>query len=216
MNILLILAVAVGAYFLLKNRLLRTKPPYFVDNAKFAIATPIIQITCFLPLYNWGTGVLEGAMQIDRLRDLSTYTPYLSRDLRNIVDFASRNDLLPTFEQSSEMQELLLIAGIIDTFSTVGLLLVIGLAIAELYGVFHLGKFTQKRMKIFFCIISIIFICTAILALMGFLKLGAILAPWGNNDNNLIYIIPVIMTIILMIIYVFFTRSLEMLYSFRK
>ncbi len=141
MSTLGVITIAVLVYFLLRKQLLKDNTIEFVKSIKYTLIVPILQVICFLPLYKSGSDSLKTVGKIDSLRDLSTYSPLFGDELGAIA----RSGLLPEIERTQQVQGLFNTAQLLDQFVSIGLFIVIGLVLAELYGVFRLGKFTKKK-----------------------------------------------------------------------
>lgn len=211
MMYVLLIIMGTGAFFLLKGVLSIRSVKEFLHSKKFAKITPIILIISFLPLFNLGVGVTTLATQIDRLRDIRTYTPLLGKSLGGIVDLADQNGLLPTFNRSPEATEMITFAAIVSLSSFIGFVLVIILNGIQLYGIFHIEKFKKNTMKYLFWTSSGIFVIISILEAIGINKVFDYISPY-SNDTGILYVIPILTIAILGLIYKYFRVSLEATY----
>ncbi|RGM91199.1 hypothetical protein DXB82_00140 [Phocaeicola vulgatus] len=211
----IIYAIFYIPYFFLKKQLLKTNSKEFVRSMKYAIIVPIIQAICLLPMYYVGTEMIKGAMSMDRLRDISTYTPYLG-DLGTIAEIANQNGLLPQIERSQEMQELIDIANTTNDFTNIGIFITIILIVLELYGIFHLEKFTKGKMQIMCGIVSIILVIGCFLSCISLNKLSSVLSSVfsdGNISSSGFYIIPIIALLIVSLLYRLYSKSLDIAFK---
>ncbi|WP_288735252.1 hypothetical protein [uncultured Phocaeicola sp.] len=210
----IIIIAGIVAYILMRKQLLKNYSKKYVKCINATLVIPIMQIVFFSLLYSVGDGAIKSAREIDRLHNISTYTPYLG-DLGTIADIANQSGLLSDIERSQSTLEFISAAGMANNIVTIGILIVVILALAELYGVFRLGKFTKKRILIFYYIISAIFLISSIFLGIYIEKYIAVLSSVfsGIDEYPFTFIFP-IMTIVLMgMLYIPYSRAVKKLYS---
>lgn len=217
MYIMLIL-LGTGIFFLVKKILSMNSVKKFLNSSKFAKTVPVILFLFFLPLYNIGTESLDAAMRIDSWRDIKTYTPFIGDDLRDIVNLADQTGLLPTFDRSPEIQEIMSFASIVHLSSIIGFVLVIGLGAISMYGILNREKIKKQTLKHIYWGISTIFIITSILTSIQMLKfvhfLSQIIKTNESNGYEIIFIIPsIIVIVVLGVIYKFYIKSLDIAFE---
>lgn len=210
--------LATGIFFLVRKLLSINSVKNFLNSSKFAKTVPVILFLFFLPLYNIGTESLDAAMRIDSWRDIKTYTPYIGDDLRDIVNLADQTGLLPTFDRSPEIQELMNFASIVHLSSIIGLVLVIGLGAISMYGIFNIEKIKKQTLKHIYWGISTIFIIITIFSSIQMQKfvhfLTQIIKTNESNGYEIIFIIPsIIVIVVLGVIYKFYIKSLDIAYE---
>lgn len=215
LNLVVILG-GIVAYFLMKKHLLKSNSKEYVKSIRSTLIVPILQVILFAVFfYEEGSGAAKGASRIDSLHNISTYTPYLG-DLGAIADIANQNGLLPDIERSQSTLEFIGAAGMATNVVSIGILIVIALALAELYGVFNLGKFTKKQMLMLYGGISATFLICSIYLGIWIEKLMVILYSAISNTNNteVILFIPLIMALLFTgIPYIFYSKALKRLYN---
>lgn len=212
MYIMLIL-LGTGIFFFVKKILSMNSVKKFLNSSKFAKTAPIILFLCFLPIFNLGTGVLNITMQLDSLRDIKTYTPFIGDDLRDIVNLADQTGLLPTFDRSPEIQELMNFASIVHLSSIIGLVLVIGLGAISMYGIFHRENVKISTMKHIFLGISAIILIISIMGAIGMNRIVQTINKYEDSGSVILFFIPVLAIIVLGMIYKYYTKSLEIAYE---
>lgn len=206
----------IVAYFLMKKQLLKSNSKEYVKSIRATLIVPILQVIFFTVfLYEEGSGAAKGASKIDSLHNISTYTPYLG-DLGTIADIANQNGLLPDIERSQSTLEFISAAGMATNVVSIGILIVIALALAELYGVFNLGKFTKKQMLMLYGGVSATFLICSICLGIWIMKLMTVLSSVISNMNNtevVVFIAPIIALLLVGIPYIFYLRALKRLYE---
>ena len=135
-------------------------------------------------------------------------------DLGTIADIANQNGLLPDIERSQSTLEFISAAGMANNIVTIGILIVVALALAELYGVFRLGKFTKKRMLMFYYIISATFLISSIFLGIYMEKFVTVLSAVfsGTDEYPFTFIFPIVVIIVLGVLYIPYSRALEKLF----
>lgn len=206
----------IVAYFLMKKQLLKSNSKEYVKSIRATLIVPILQVVLFTFFYEEGSRAAKGASSIDSLHNISTYTPYLG-DLGTIADIANQNGLLPDIERSQSMLEYISAAGMATNAVNIGIFIVIALAMAELYGVFNIGKFTKKQMLMFYGGTFVTYLICSICIGIWMEKLMIILSSVISNMNNTefsLFIFPIIALLFTGIPYIFYSRALERLYNY--
>lgn len=200
----------IVAYFSMKKQLLKSNSKEYVKSIRATLIVPILQVVLFTFFYEEGSRAAKGASSIDSLHNISTYTPYLG-DLGTIADIANQNGLLPDIERSQSMLEYISAAGMATNAVNIGIFIVIALAIAELYGVFNIGKFTKKQMLMFYGSVSVTFVICSIVLGIWQNKLMTVLSIASNaNDSNVtIFIFPIFALLMVGIPYIFYKKALD-------
>lgn len=210
----IIVIAGIVAYILMRKQLLKDHSKEYVKSISATLVIPIMQIVFFFFLYSAGDEAVRSAGTIDSLHNISTYTPYLG-DLGTIADIANQNGWLPDIERSQSTLEFISAAGMANNIVTIGILIVVALALAELYGVFRFGKFTKKRMLMFYYIISATFFVSSIflgIYMEKFIKVLSNVVS-GTDEFPFTFIFPIVALIVLGILYIPYSRALEKLYS---
>ena len=229
----------IVAYFLMKKQLLKSNSKEYVKSIRATLIVPILQVIFFTvfrrirneietiqyarqqpkfpasQIHTIMTRAAKGASKIDSLHNISTYTPYLG-DLGTIADIANQNGLLPDIERSQSTLEFISAAGMATNVVSIGILIVIALALAELYGVFNLGKFTKKQMLMLYGGVSATFLICSICLGIWIMKLMTVLSSVISNMNNtevVVFIAPIIALLLVGIPYMFYSRALKRLYE---
>lgn len=210
----IIIIAGIVAYILMRKQLLKEHSKEYVKSISATLVIPIMQIVFFFFLYSAGDEAVKSAGKIDSLHNISTYTPYLG-DLGTIADIANQNGLLPDIERSQSTLEYISAAGMVNNVVTIGILVVIALALTELYGVFRLGKFTKKRMLMFYYIISASFIVSSIFLGIYMEKFVTVLSSVFSDTENypFTFIFPIVALVLTGILYFPYNKALEKLYS---
>ena len=203
----IIIIAGIVAYILMRKQLLKNHSREYVKGISATLVIPIMQIVFFFFLYNAGDEAVKSAGKIDSLHNISTYTPYLG-DLGTIADIANQNGLLPDIERSQSTLEFISAAGMANNIVT-------ALALAELYGVFRFGKFTKKRMLMFYYIIFATFLVSSVFLGIYMEKFVKVLSNVfsGTDEYPFTFIFPIVAIIVLGILYIPYSRALEKLYS---
>lgn len=208
----------IVSYFLMRNQLRKVYSQEYVKSIKGTFSIPILQIVLFtIFLYQAGNEAIKSAGKIDSLHNISTYTPFLG-DLGKIADIANQSGLLPDIERSQETLEFIKAAGTANQYIGIGMLVVIALALAELYGVFRLGKFTKKQMQLFYVGISATFVICAFLLgvyMEKFISLLSSVFSGVDKDTPFSLIFPIIALLLWGLCYISYSKSLERLFSFQ-
>lgn len=209
----IIVIAGVVAYILMRKQLLKDHSKEYVKGISATLVIPIMQVVFFFFLYSAGDEAVRSAGTIDSLHNISIYTPYLG-DLGTIADIANQSGLLPDIERSQSTLEFISAAGMANNMVTIGLLIVVTLALAELYGVFRFGKFTKKRMLMFYYIISATFFVSSIFLGIYMEKFVKVLSNVfsGTDEYPFAFIFPIVALIVLGILYIPYSRALEKLY----
>lgn len=213
-KILIILGIA--AYFFMKNKLLTNTSIEYTEGIKFTLIIPIIQIIASFILYEEATNAIKSAGKIDNLHNISTYTPYLG-DLGNGLDIANQMGVLSDMERSPTILEYINAAEMVNNVVGIGFIIIIVIALCELYGVFRPGKFTSKHMLMLYGGISVVFLVCSIFFGIYMEKFMAILSNFfsGTNEYPFTYIFPIMTFIIVIIFYKLYSKGLEILFSYQ-
>lgn len=201
------------AYFLLKKQLLKNNA---IENTKEIGGTlqiPIIQIIAAYFLYEVSADAISTVGKIDSLHNISTYTPYLG-DLGKGLDIANQLGVLPDIERSQGTLECIGAAGMLNNVVSIGVILIIALAMAELYGVFRLGKFTKKQMLMFYGGASMAFVICSIYFGIYLEKFMVVLSPIfsGVDEYPFTFIFPILILGLVCIFYKIYSKALERLF----
>ena len=215
MNLSQIVIIAgIVVYFLIRKQLREKYTKDYVKSIRATVIVPILHIILFTAvIYAEGDDAAKGASRIDSLHNISTYTPYLG-DLGEGLDIANQLGVLPDIERSQGTLEFISAARMATNAVTVGILIVIVLALAELYGVIRLGKFTKKQMLMFYGGISVTFIICSIVVAVWSKKLMVMLSFISNaNDSNfIVFIFPAITLLMVGVPYIYYKRALDRLF----
>lgn len=208
----------IVSYFLMRNQLRKVYSQEYIKSISSTFSIPILQIVLFtIFLYQAGNEAIKSAGKIDSLHNISTYTPFLG-NLGKIADIANQSGLLPDIERSQETLEFIKAAGTANQYIGIGMLVVIALALAELYGVFRLRKFTKKQMQLFYVGISATFvICSFLLGayMEKFISLLSSVFSGVDKDTPFSLIFPIIALLLWGLCYISYSKSLERLFSFQ-
>lgn len=210
-----IVITGITVYFLMKKQLKEKYTKDYVKSIRATLIVPILQIIFFTMFYEGGADAAKEAGKIDNLHNISTYTPYLG-NLGTIADIANQNGLLPDIERSKNTLEFISAAGMASNIVSIGILIVIALALAELYGVYQPGKFTKKQMLMFYGGISATFLICSIYLGIWMKKLMVALSSVITNTNYTevaSFIFPITALLFTGIPYIFYSKALERLYS---
>ena len=210
----IIIIACIVAYILARKQLLKEHSKKYVKSIRATLIVPLLQILLFLIyLYEEGAGAAKEASKIDSLHNISTYTPYLG-DLGRIADIANQIGLLPDIERSQTMLEFISAATMATDAVNIGILIVIGLALAELYGVLRFGKFSKKQMLMFYGGISATFLICSICVAIHSAKLIVLLGSSDATTGDTMVITYLILTLLMVgIPYIFYKRALDKLFS---
>ena len=193
----ILIAVGIAAYFFMNRQLLTHNSIEYTKEIRYTLIVPIIQIIASFFLYEESSNALTSAGKIDSLHNISTYTPYLG-DLGKGLDIANQLGALPDIERSQSTLEYISAAGMVNNVVSIGAILIIVFALAELYGVFRLGKFTKKQMLMFYGGASIAFVICSIYFGIYMEKFMAVLSGiFSGTDEYPFSIIFPILTLIL-------------------
>ena len=209
----IIIIASIVAYILIRKQLVKEHSKEYVKSVNSTLIIPIVQIVFVLFLYSAGDDAVKSAGRIDSLHNISTYTPYLG-DLGTIADIANQNGLLPDIERSQSTLEFISAARMANNIVTIGMLIVIALALAELYGVFRFGKFTKKQMLMFYYIISATFLVSSIFIGIYMEKFVTVLSTVFSGTDNypFTFIFPRVAIIVLGLLYIPYSRALGKLF----
>lgn len=208
------LAISVAAYFLLRNQLLKIYSKDTTEKIKWLLIIPIIQACLSVFSYFMGDACINIASKINRLHDISTYTPYLGW-LGKLIDFANQNGAFPEIKRSILVVNFIDLANITDQVAEIGSIITIILILLELYGTYNLGKLTIKQMKVCHIVIALIFLIISIF-FGRFIDIYAeLLSKIFSRPDRIpsIIEIPTITFIILCIAYSFYSQSLKVLFT---
>lgn len=214
----IIVIAGITAYFLIRKQLREKYTKDYVKSIRATLIVPIIHIILFaVVLYEEGANAAKGASKIDSLHNISTYTPYLG-DLGKGLDIANQLGALPDIERSQSTLEYISAAGMATNSVNIGILIVIALALAELYGVYQFGKFTKKQMLMFYGGISVTFVICSIVLGIWQSKLMMVLSIASNasDSNVIIFIFPIFALLMVGIPYIFYKKALDRLFFKHK
>lgn len=213
----IIVIVGIVSYFLIRKQLREKYTKDYVKSIRATLIIPILHIILFAVIfYEEGASAAKGASKIDSLHDISTYTPYLG-DLGEGLDIANQLGALPEIERSQSTLEYISAARMATNAVNIGMLIVIALSLAELYGVYQLGKFAKKQMLIFYGGISATFVICSIMLGIWQSKLIKVLYVASNTSNlSVIIFIPIVLALLIVgIPYIFYSKALERLFSYQ-
>lgn len=211
-----IIIIGIAAYFFMKRQLLTHNSIEYTKEIRYTLIVPIIQIIVSFFLYQESSNALTSAGKIDNLHNISTYTPYLG-DLGKGLDIANQLGALPDIEHSQSTLEYISAAGMVNNVVSVGAILIIVFALAELYGVFRLGKFTKKQMLVFYGGASITLIICSIYFGIYMEKFIAVLSSIFSSADKypFSYIFPILTLILVGIFYKLYSKALERLFIYQ-
>ena len=210
----ILIIVGIVVYFFMNKQLLTNNSVEYTKEIRYTLIVPIIQIIASFFLYEESSNALTSAGKIDNLHNISTYTPYLG-DLGKGLDIANQLGALPDIERSQSTLEYISAAGVLNNVVSIGDIFIIALALAELYGVFHLGKFTKKQMLMFYGGASMAFVICSIYFGIYMEKFIAVLSSIfsGTDEYPFSYIFPILMLLFVGIFYKLYSKALERLFS---
>lgn len=193
-----------------------TTKRFCVDSLKKinnAINIPFFQFLVFvLGFYYAGNYAMESALLLDRLHNVSTYTPFLG-DLGNMIDMVNQMGLLPEIERSESTIELITVASGVYKVINISCIFIIIFVLLEFYGIYRLGKISKKQMKILYgCISIILFICSIFLGIF-FNKYDELLSSINANKYYLNIIYPVATILFVSIAYYYYSKALDFLFA---
>ena len=210
----IVIIVGIVAYILMKKQLLKEHSNEYVKSIRATLVVPILQVIFFVIFfYNGGNEAIETANNIDNLHNISTYTPYLG-DLGTIADIAYQNGLISDIERSATTLEFIGAARMANNAVSIGFLIVIALALAELYGVLRIGRFNQKQMWMFYGGSSAVTIICGILLGIYMMKFGDILSSVmsGANSSAAFFMMPILALLVVGIPFIFYKKALNKLF----
>lgn len=213
----IVIIAGIVAYFIIRKQLREKYTKDYVTSIRATLIVPILHIILFTVMfYEEGASAAKGASKIDSLHDVSAYTSYLG-DLGEGLDIANQLGVLPEIERSQSTLEYISAAGMATNTVNIGILIVIVLALAELYGVYQLGKFTKKQMLMFYGGISATFVICSIVLGIWQSKLMKVLYVASNTSNSsvIVFILLVLALLMVGIPYIFYSKALERLFSYQ-
>lgn len=206
---LFLLAACIIVFFVIRKQIEEKYSFGPVKEVQAAIVIPMLQLFLFTTfIYGKGEEVIKSANLIDRLHNVSTYTPHLG-SLGEIVDLANQYGLLPDIERSTSTIDFINLAGITNNITNWGLLIVIVLVLLELYGALYFHKFTEKQMKMFFCGVFVVYLASTVSVVLCFEKLMEIMSI--EPSIKIVFITPIIHTIIIAVSYIYYQRAISRL-----
>lgn len=208
LNIVLFIACIV-VFFILRKQLKEKHPFESIKNVQFAIIIPMLQLLLFTTfIYEKGGEIIKSAYLLDRMHNVSTYTPHLGT-LGEIVDWANQNGLLPDIERSQNTIDFINLAGITNNITNWGLLIVIVLVLLELYGALYVDKFTEKQMQIFFWGIFVVYLASTFSIVLCTVKILGMMSV--EPSIKIIFVTPIIQTIVIGISYIHYQKAISRL-----
>lgn len=208
----------IVAYILMRKQLLKGHSNEYVKSIRATLVVPILQVIFFVIFfYSAGKEAIETTNNINDLHSISTYTPFLG-DYGSIVDMAYQNGLISDIERSETTLEFIGAARIANNAVNIGFLIVIALALAELYGVFRFGRFSKKQMWMFYGVSSMVTIICGILLGIYMVKFMDILSSVmsGTNSSVTFFIIPIQALLVVGIPFIFYKKALNRLFLYYK
>lgn len=210
----IVIIAGIVAYFFMRKQLLVDNSIEYTQKIRDTLIIPIVQIIASFFLFEEASGAVKSAGKIDSLHDISTYTPFLG-DLGKGLDIANQLGVLPDIERSQSTLEYINSATTVNNVVSFGAILIIILAIAELYGVFRLGKFTKKQMLMLYGGASIAFIVCSIYFGIYMEKFMGVLAGIfsGTDEYPFAIIFPIVTLILVGAFYKAYSNALENLFN---
>ena len=211
----IVIIAGIVAYFFMRKQLLVDNSIEYTQKIRDTLIIPIVQIIASFFLFEEASGAVKSAGKIDSLHDISTYTPFLG-DLGKGLDIANQLGVLPDIERSQSTLEYINSATTVNNVVSFGAILIIILAIAELYGVFRLGKFTKKQMLMLYGGASIAFIVCSIYFGIYMEKFMGVLAGIfsGTDEYPFAIIFPIVTLILVGAFYKAYSNALENLFNY--
>lgn len=211
----IVIIAGIVAYFFMRKQLLVDNSIEYTQKIRDTLIIPIVQIIASFFLFEEASGAVKSAGKIDSLHDISTYTPFLG-DLGKGLDIANQLGVLPDIERSQSTLEYINSATTVNNVVSFGAILIIILAIAELYGVFRLGKFTKKQMLMLYGGASIAFIVCSIYFGIYMEKFMGVLAGIfsGTDEYPFAIILPIVTLILVGAFYKAYSNALENLFNY--
>lgn len=214
----IVIIAGIVAYILMRKQLLKERSNEYVKSIKATLIIPILQIIFFVIFfYSAGSEAIETANNIDSLHNISTYTPFLG-DYGSIAEMAYQNGLISDIERSEITLEFISAARMASNAVNIGILIVIVLALAELYGVFRVGRFSKKQMWMFYEGVSTVTIICGILLGVYMVKFTDILSTVMAGTNSLVtfFIMPIQAILVVGIPFIFYKKALNRLFLHHK
>lgn len=211
----IVIIAGIVAYFFMRKQLLVDNSIEYTQKIRDTLIIPIVQIIASFFLFEEASGAVKSAGKIDSLHDISTYTPFLG-DLGKGLDIANQLGVLPDIERSQSTLEYINSATTVNNVVSFGAILIIILAIAELYGVFRLGKFTKKQMLMLYGGASIAFIVCSIYFGIYMEKFMGVLAGIfsGTDEYPFAIIFPIVTLVLVGAFYKAYSNALENLFNY--
>lgn len=211
----IVIIAGIVAYFFMRKQLLVDNSIEYTKKIRDTLIIPIVQIIVSFFLFEEASGAVKSASKIDSLHDISTYTPFLG-DLGKGLDIANQLGVLPDIERSQSTLEYINSATTVNNVVSFGAILIIILAIAELYGVFRLGKFTKKHMLMLYGGASIAFIVCSIYFGIYMEKFMGVLAGIfsGTDEYPFAIIFPIVTLVLVGAFYKAYSNALENLFNY--
>lgn len=211
----IVIIAGIVAYFFMRKQLLVDNSIEYTQKIRDTLIIPIVQIIASFFLFEEASGAVKSAGKIDSLHDISTYTPFLG-DLGKGLDIANQLGVLPDIERSQSTLEYINSATTVNNVVSFGAILIIIFAIAELYGVFRLGKFTKKQMLMLYGGASIAFIVCSIYFGIYMEKFMGVLAGIfsGTDEYPFAIILPIVTLILVGAFYKAYSNALENLFNY--
>lgn len=206
-NLLIIACILTFIFF--KRKFLKIYLKEYTKEIDNIVLTPILFILASNFFYQGSDEFIRMANNIDSLHNISTYTPFFG-EIGQIVDIANQNGLFPEIERSESTLEYINSTVLLNNYSSIGVIIVISLALAIFYGLNNLGKFTKKHIYALYGVVSVILIIWSIILGNCMNKLTYILSENGNSYYSIIA--PIFALIILGINFKHFYNSLEKLF----
>lgn len=208
LNIVLFIACIV-VFFILRKQLKEKHPFESIKNVQSVIIIPMLQLLLFTTfIYGKGGEIIKSAHLLDRMYNVSTYTPYLG-SLGEVADWANQNGLLPDIERSQNTIDFINLAGITNNITNWGLLIVIVLVLLELYGALYVNKFTEKQMQMFFWGILVVYLASTVSVVLCFVKIMEMMSV--EPSIKVIFKTPIIHTVIIAVSYIYYQKAISRL-----
>jgi hypothetical protein len=210
----IIIIAGIASYIFMNKQLLANNTLEHVKEIKNTLVIPILQIIAAYFLYEGGAEAIKSASKIDRLHNISTYTPYLG-DLGKGLDIANQMGVISDVERSQSTLEFINAAGMANNIVSIGMVIIVALALAELYGVFRFGKFTKKQMLMFYGGISVTLLVCSIFFGIYIEKYVTVLSSIfsGVDEYPIAILLGIITLLIVGLLYKLYSKALERLYD---
>lgn len=206
---LFLLAVCIIVFSVIRKQIKKKYSFGPVKEVQAAIIIPMLQLLLFTTfIYGKGEDVIKSANLIDRLHNVSTYTPHLG-SLGEIVNLANQYGLLPDVERSQSTIDFINLAGITNNITNWGLLIVIVLVLLELYGALYFDKFTEKQMQMFFGGVFVVYLASTVSVVLCFEKLMEMMSV--EPSVNIMFKTPIIHTVIIAVSYRYYQKAISRL-----